>query len=103
VIRVVDGDTCVVDLDLGCHVTLKDRRIRLLKCWAPELSEPDGEAAKEALTNLVLTKHVIVRTELDKSDSFGRLLGELFIETSGAWESVNALLVRRGLATEARL
>lgn len=93
--RVVDGDT--VDL-----VLLTPFRVRLLDCWAPETSKPEGKAAKLHLEKL-LPKGTIVKTHIPTGEargvrdvfSFGRVLGHVWTETE---ESVGELMVEDGFA-----
>lgn len=80
VTRIIDGDTCEVELDLGDR-TYRTRRIRLLGFNAPELYQgPDqaaGAAARDALAALIPPgSRVYVATELDRT-SFDRLLGRV--------------------------
>jgi len=41
IVRVVDGDTVDVDIDLGFEVTLKNQRVRLIGIDAPETRTRD--------------------------------------------------------------
>lgn len=81
--RVVDGDTVVLDLDLGFHVTASGVRVRLLAVFAPELKKnkrlPDaaGEAAKAELESL-LPVGSAVRLDSKSLDKYGRSLGWLY-------------------------
>lgn len=95
VIRVIDGDTIVLDIDLGFHITIR-RSCRLLKYNAPEIfgSKKDnfefkyGIKCKEKLTNLLTEgKQFICKTELDRNDKYGRILVE--ISEVGSSSSVN--------------
>jgi micrococcal nuclease len=80
-LKVVDGDTIDVLLDVGFHGT-RTERLRLLGVNAPEMHGPsheDGQAAKDfAVKTLTEWRAfdegwpIIVRTE--KSDVFGRYL-----------------------------
>ncbi len=87
VVRVVDGDTVDVDIDLGFYTWIKKQRIRMVGIDAPE---PRGEgkeagiAATAFLKNLIEGKEIIIRTikAKDGGDSrgkYGRWLGRLFI------------------------
>lgn len=81
VISIHDGDTCTVEFKVRAN-------IRLLDCWAPELSEIKGEEAKIQLQQLVKNKQLILQIPLytlsDQSVNisptftFGRLLGILY-------------------------
>jgi micrococcal nuclease len=92
VIKVVDGDTVDVDIDLGFGVWLKDERVRIMGIDTPESRTSDktekvfGLAAKARLKEL-LGKQTILKTQVDKSGEdmkgkFGRILGD-FIGTDG--------------------
>ena len=88
--RVIDGDTIVGKLDKGRKNYDEDVVIRLLGIQAPEISKAKtleekeaGLAAKAFLEELILGKTVIIRTHKDKDDdSFGRMLGEVYLPTA---------------------
>ena len=92
VTEVVDGDTVVVDIDLGFDVKLTDQKVRLLGVDTPESRTSDkiekvfGLASKDFAKKFIegcKDKYVILRTHIsDDVDSsgrekFGRLLGEV--------------------------
>lgn len=87
VVRVVDGDTVDVDIDLGFYTWIKKQRIRLVGIDAPEMRGDEkiaGRAAKAYLVNLVEGKEIILRTikGRDGGDSrgkYGRWLGRLYL------------------------
>jgi len=92
VVKVVDGDTVDVDIDLGFGVWLKDERVRIMGIDTPESRTRDktekvfGLAAKARLKEL-LGKQTILKTQVDKSGEdmkgkLGRILGD-FIGTDG--------------------
>ena len=84
-LRVVDGDTVDVDIDLGFGVWLRKQRIRLYGIDTPESRTRDlvekkyGLAAKKFLTNMLDDDGgIILKTHKDKTGKFGRILGELW-------------------------
>ena len=107
VVRVIDGDTVVVETTL-------QHTVRLLDCWAPETRTRDLE---EKAKGLKAKKHVQelldacgnkVRLhvpghdgQLSKLTTIGRVLGRLWRLTSGGPEAqdVSALMVQAGHAT----
>lgn len=103
VLRVVDGDTLVVDIDLGLKVRLKDT-IRLYGINTPEthgVSKTSAEykagmLSKERLIGLVEGKDVYLRTHFDKECKYGRLLADIYVD--GHVDSVNTILLNEGLA-----
>ena len=100
VVRVIDGDTLDVDIDLGLKAWLRDVRIRLAGIDTPELHGPDSEKAKEArdfLDHEVGGGNVTLRTRKpDPADKYGRWLAEVI--PAGQTRSVNERLVEAGLA-----
>ena len=84
VVKIVDGDTIDVDIDLGFGVWLKKQRIRLFGIDTPESRTRDleekkyGLAAKEYLTKWVTSGGVKIRTQKDAKGKFGRILGEMY-------------------------
>jgi len=90
VIKIVDGDTVDVDIDLGFGVWLKDERVRIMGIDTPESRTKDkvekkfGLAAKARLKSL-LGKQAILKTQVNKSGEdmkgkFGRILGDFVAE-----------------------
>jgi micrococcal nuclease len=88
VLKVLNGDTVDMDIDLGFYVQMKAQRVRLLGIDAPEPSgetQAAGEAATAYLKNLIEGKTVIVRTihdedSPDRTTSFGRWSGQIYLE-----------------------
>jgi endonuclease YncB( thermonuclease family) len=96
--RVVDGDTLVVALEVSPGVFLEQKlRLRGLDC--PELSTPEGKAAKrfvEALFSDSIGDLVINTTKPDKYD---RYLADVFVKTkSGEEVFLNNALLENGHA-----
>ena len=89
VVKVVDGDTIDVDIDLGFGVTLKDERVRIMGIDTPESRTRDkvedlfGEAAKARLGQLMSNGGKLITTEDRKGEDmkgkFGRILGDFKI------------------------
>ena len=84
VVKIVDGDTIDVDIDLGFGVWLKKQRIRLFGIDTPESRTRDleekkyGLAAKGYLTKWLTSGGVKIRTQKDAKGKFGRILGEMY-------------------------
>src|SRR6266516_1292842 len=76
VVRVVDGDTVHLSVDLGFYVELHDRSVRIAHINAPELSTEEGKAAKAYAQGLLAPgdKVTLLSHELDK---YGRVLGTI--------------------------
>lgn len=91
VTEVVDGDTIVVDIDLGFDVMFTNQKVRLLGVDTPESRTSDkvekafGMASKDYVKKFVSTckNKVIIRTHISEGtdasgrEKFGRLLGEI--------------------------
>lgn len=78
VVRVIDGDTLVLDIDLGLSVTAR-AVVRVAGVNAPELPTPAGEAAKAFVEELVTARGagVLVRTVKDRREKYGRYLADI--------------------------
>ena len=83
VVKVVDGDTVDVDIDLGFGMMYKKQRVRMLGIDTPESRTRDltekkfGKASKKHLKKLLEDADSISLVSHDKG-KFGRILGELF-------------------------
>ena len=97
IVRVVDGDTVDVDIDLGFAVWLKKQRIRLFGVDTPESRTRDAVEKKFGIMaknfvkgRLPVGSMQVLRTRMDDSrGKFGRILGEFVIEDS----TLNRLLI----------
>jgi micrococcal nuclease len=84
VVKVVDGDTIDVDIDLGFGMTYKKQRVRLMGIDTPESRTRDleekkfGKASKKHLKKLLEGAERISLISHDKG-KFGRILGEIYI------------------------
>jgi len=103
VLKIVDGDTIDVDIDLGFDISFTSR-VRLAGIDTPESRTTDkkekalGLEVKQRLKD-VLSKSssVIIRTEKpDSTEKYGRILGWIFID--GAEKSINEALIADGYA-----
>jgi micrococcal nuclease len=96
ILRVVDGDTVDVDIDLGFGIWMHKERVRLLGIDTPESRTRDKEEKKFGLLSKEYVKShypvgsmAILRTHKDKTGKFGRILGELVWEDS----TINKIMV----------
>lgn len=78
-LRVVDADTVLLDLDLGFYQWRLGRSYRLARINAPELNTMAGIASREALSNY-LTMVVSYTVATQKADSFDRWIIELYAD-----------------------
>lgn len=76
VLRVVDGDTLIVAIDLGFEV-LKRQRIRLAGIDAPGPKARGGQAAADFVRDL-LARVAFVVVKTTKLDIYGRYVGHVF-------------------------
>ena len=83
-VKVVDGDTIDVDIDLGFGVWLRNQRVILYGIDTPESRTRDleekkyGLAAKEFLTKWTGAGELTIKTHKDERGKFGRILGEIW-------------------------
>ena len=86
ILRVVDGDTVDVDIDLGFGVWMRKERVRIHGIDTPESRTRDKEekiyglAAKEFVKSyLKAGSDQLLQTEKDKTGKFGRILGKFLV------------------------
>lgn len=98
-IKIIDGDTIDVKIDLGFGISLK-KRVRLFGINAPETRSKDldekkaGLASKrrlEAVLEASGGKFILKSKGVGK---FGRCLGEILVDNV----NINQLLIKEGLA-----
>lgn len=105
--RVVDGDTVDVDIDLGFDIILSNQRIRLYGIDTPESRTRDkvekvyGKLATKYVEDyLIKGKSAILKTRLDKTGKFGRILGEFIVYDTkeDRYHSLNEMMIRDHMA-----
>ena len=101
-VRVIDGDTIDVDIDLGFGVWMRNQRIRMYGIDAPESRTSNqtekvyGVASKRFLEGMCDDKNgLVLRTHKDKKGKFGRILGELWRTTDYADQSINEYMIEK--------
>lgn len=103
VLKIVDGDTIDVDIDLGFDISFTSR-VRLAGIDTPESRTTDkkekalGLEVKQRLKDILSkSSSVVIRTEKpDSTEKYGRILGWIFID--GAEKSINEALIADGYA-----
>ncbi len=109
VVKVIDGDTVDVDIDLGFGIVMQDERVRIMGIDTPESRTRDkveklfGKAAsarvKELLSKDIILKTQIARDGEDMKGKYGRILGDFIIEDhEGKEEMLTDILVAEGHA-----
>ena len=99
ILRVVDGDTVDVRMDLGFHVWHKCR-VRRMGINAPESrtrnleEKARGLAAKDWLINILESAQSEIEMQSHGVGKYGRVLGELYINEV----NINQLMVEEGHA-----
>lgn len=94
VVKVIDGDTVDLSVDLGFHVGIAIRT-RLLGIDAPETSTAEGKVARDRLrAELPVGQAVTIHTEKDPGDKYGRWLAQI----SGPSGDVAQWMIGQGLA-----
>ncbi len=93
--RVIDGDTIVLDLDLGFRTWLVGQSFRLAGCNAIEREAPGGPEAAAHLAELLPAGTLVTVTSV-KNDKFGGRYDAL-VELADGTDLVQ-LLIRDGWA-----
>jgi len=110
IVKVVDGDTVDVDIDLGFGIWMRNERVRIMGIDTPESRTRDlvekkfGLAAKERLKSL-LGEKTVLRTQIarngeDMKGKFGRILGDfdVYDAKTDAVRPVTKILIDEGHA-----
>jgi|TARA_R110000851_G_scaffold185596_1_gene334882 micrococcal nuclease len=110
VVKIVDGDTVDVDIDLGFGVQLTDERVRIMGIDTPESRTSDkvekvfGLAAKYRLQSL-MGETCVLKTQINKDGEdmkgkFGRILGDfdVYDAKTDSWRPATSILIEEGHA-----
>jgi len=110
IVKVVDGDTVDVDIDLGFGIVLSDERVRIAGIDTPESRTRDKEEKKfglaaKARVKQLLGKTCVLKTQINKNGEdmkgkFGRILGDFNIYDSAtdSWRMITEVLISEGHA-----
>jgi len=112
IVKIVDGDTVDVDIDLGFGVVLKDERVRIMGIDTPESRTRDltekafGLASKKRLTEL-LGDSGVLKTQINKNGEdmkgkFGRILGDFSVyhAPTDSWRMATTIMIEEGHAVK---
>ena len=89
IIKIIDGDTVDIDLDLGFNIILANQRVRLANIDTPESRTSNkeekvrGMLSKKKLASLLpIGSRQVIETEKPNSndDKFGRILGTFILK-----------------------
>jgi micrococcal nuclease len=84
--KVIDGDTLILDIDLGFNIVLSNQTVRLIGIDTPESRSKDkiekifGILSKKAVEEFMKAEDkLIIQTVFndDNEDKFGRILGKI--------------------------
>lgn len=93
VLSVYDGDTCTILISLGLDI-YKSEKIRLVGLDAPEMDTDEGKAVQAYVEKILKGKQIVLKTDNDKHEKYGRLLGTIFFNG----ENINERLIKEGKA-----
>jgi micrococcal nuclease len=105
VVKVVDGDTIIIDIDLGFNVWLRNQSVRLNGVDAPEkrtrnpIEKKAGLLASKFLSENLKTGEIIsvVTYKANSSEKYGRILADI-VNSKG--ENLNNLLIEKRYAVK---
>lgn len=101
VVRVVDADTIVVNLDLGWRVYRNGEHLRIAGVDAPERGTDAGKAATAWARSILLPGDVVEVRSTGKP-SFERTVGSIIVHLESGDVDYAELLVAAGHAQRAR-
>lgn len=94
VVRVVDGDTVDMTVDLGFRIS-QEIRLRLLGINAPERNAPGGTEATNYLKLLLpIGQQTMIETFKNPTDKYGRWLASIYVNG----ENINDNMISSGHA-----
>lgn len=101
-VKIVDGDTIDVKIDLGFHIYIVER-LRFRGIDTPEMNSTDPlerENATKAKNRVIelFTGVDVFQISTFKSDKFGRYLADIYLPNQN--NTLNQILLNEGLATE---
>lgn len=107
VLRVKDGDTITVNIDLGFKTWQHDVPLRLNRLYVPETFQPKSEEERAAglkvkafvVVRLAEGKQVVVTTLKDKQEKYGRFLAEVWDDKGNVNDAINKFMADNDIKT----
>ena len=108
ILRVVDGDTVDIDIDLGFNIWVRRERVRIVGIDTPESRTTDkvekifGEASKAKVKELLpigstqILKTVKGTDGTDTKGKFGRILGDFILDD----KLLSEIMIEEGYAVK---
>ena len=104
IVRWVDGDTVILDIDLGFYVT-RQERVRLARINAPELNSQVPYQVRKAKSARAKAKkfapegsQVVLTTSKSSIDRYSRYIGEITFNE----KNISDYLIEIGVADEVK-
>jgi endonuclease YncB( thermonuclease family) len=94
VVRVIDGDTVVVHMEVLPGFILHEAHVRVQGINAPEINTATGKASKMA-AEVYLPVNAVIRLTMEDTDKFGRVLAKI---TTADGRSFGDMMVASGHA-----
>ena len=106
VVRVYDGDSIRLDVDLGFGVFLKNESVRLADINAPEIrgeTQAEGYGSRDRLIAILSSANNVCRIKTKKGKErgkYGRIIAYVYVGSDErGWTNVNEQLIEEGYAT----
>lgn len=110
IVKVIDGDTVDIDLDLGFGIWVRDERVRIHGIDTPESRTRDKVEKKFGLASKKFVQDILKKGSIqtlvtekrgdDSKGKFGRILGKFKVYDSktDSWMFLGEIMVRDGYA-----
>jgi len=105
IVRVYDGDTIRVNIDLGFGLSIRNTAIRLRGINTPEVrgeEKSQGYASRDRLIAILASAENLCRIKTYKGKErgkYGRIIGDIYVGSDEkGWNHVNQQLLDEGYA-----
>jgi micrococcal nuclease len=110
IVKIVDGDTVDVDIDLGFGIWVRDERVRVHGIDTPESRTRDKVEKKFGLASKKFVEGILKKGSIqtlvtekpgdEAKGKFGRILGKfkVYDQTTDSWMFMGDIMIRDGYA-----
>lgn len=110
IVRVVDGDTVDIDIDLGFGIWVRNERVRIHGIDTPESRTRDKVEKKFGLASKAFVKNKLPKGSIqtlvteqpgdEAKGKFGRILGKfrVYDDVSDSWTFLGDIMIREAFA-----